>query len=110
MKVLICGLGSIGARHARNLKALGVQDLILYRTGRSTLPDTDDLSDIPVFNNLDAALELEPDAAVISNPTNLHVETAIRAASAGCHLFVEKPLSNDLEGIDELERIICEKN
>lgn len=31
MKFLICGLGSIGRRHLRNLRALGQSDILLYR-------------------------------------------------------------------------------
>ena len=30
-KILICGLGSIGQRHALNLIKLGYKNLILYR-------------------------------------------------------------------------------
>ena len=31
MKFLICGVGSIGERHIRNLLSLGYDDIILYR-------------------------------------------------------------------------------
>ena len=39
MRFLIVGLGSIGRLHLRNLRALGEQDILLYRTHRATLPD-----------------------------------------------------------------------
>ena len=38
MKFLIAGYGSIGRRHLRNLRALGEEDILLYRSRRSTLP------------------------------------------------------------------------
>lgn len=101
MKVLIAGLGSIGRRHFRNLLALGERDILLYRTHRSTLPD-DDLAGFPVETDLAAALASRPDAVIVSNPTALHLDVAIPAARAGCHLFLEKPLSHSLERIDEL--------
>jgi len=39
MKFMIAGLGSIGRRHLGNLKALGEEDILLYRSGQSTLQD-----------------------------------------------------------------------
>ena len=45
MKFMIAGLGSIGRRHLRNLIALGEKDILLYRSGKSTLPD-DELKDM----------------------------------------------------------------
>lgn len=101
MKILIAGLGSIGRRHLRNLLALGEKDILLYRTRRSTLPD-DELGDFPVVTNLEEALNRQPEAAIIANPTALHLETAIPAARAGCHLLVEKPVSHSTEGIPAL--------
>lgn len=105
MKFLIAGLGSIGRRHLRNLLALGEKDIILYRTHRGTLPDTE-LADFQVETNLAAALSHQPDAVIVSNPTALHLDVAIPAAEAGCHLFLEKPISHSLERIDELTRAV----
>ena len=101
MRFLIAGLGSIGRRHLRNLLALGERDIILYRTHRSSLSD-DELSAFPVETDLQAALARRPDAVIISNPTSLHLQVAIPAAQAGCHLLLEKPISHSLEGVDEL--------
>ena len=102
MRFIICGLGSIGRRHLRNLMALGQHDVVLYRTGKSTLPD-DELSGLPIEYDLASALDRwRPDAAVVTNPTSLHLEVAIPAAEAGCHLLIEKPVSHSLEGIDHL--------
>ncbi len=101
MKFLIAGLGSIGRRHMHNLLALGQREIILYRTHRSTLPD-DDLISYPTETSLDKAISYKPDAVIISNPTSLHLEVAIPAALAGCHLLLEKPISHSMEGVDEL--------
>lgn len=102
MKFLICGLGSIGRRHLRNLIALGEGDILLYRTNRSTLPD-EELASFPVETDLKSALGHKPDAVIVSNPTALHLEVAIPAAEAGCRLLIEKPVSHSMEGIDELK-------
>jgi predicted dehydrogenase len=102
MKIMIVGLGSIGRRHFRNLLALGERDLLLYRTRLSTLPD-DELSGFQVETDLQTALAQKPAAVIISNPTALHLEVAIPAAQAGCHLMLEKPISHTSERIEELE-------
>ena len=106
MTILICGLGSIGRRHLRNLQALGRDDVVLLRTGKSTLPE-DDLEGLPVETELDQALvRWRPEAVVVSNPTALHLEVAIPSAEAGCHLLIEKPVSHTMEGIKDLSEAL----
>lgn len=105
MKLLIAGLGSVGRRHFRNLIALGETDILLYRTHHSTLPD-EELAGFPVLTDLDTALSHHPQAVIVANPTSLHLEVAIPAAQAGCHLLLEKPISNSMEGISELSRAV----
>lgn len=101
MKIMIAGLGSIGRRHLRNLVELGEQDILLYRTHRSTLPESD-LAGYPVEADLKSALALHPDAVVVANPTALHLDVAIPAAEAGCAVLLEKPISHSLERVDAL--------
>ena len=103
MKFLIAGLGSIGRRHLNMLRELGQDDIVLYRTHQSTLDD-EELAGIPVETDLQAALALKPDAVIVANPTSLHMDVAIPAAKAGCHILLEKPISDDLARVDELRR------
>ena len=105
MKFLIAGLGSIGRRHLHNLVELGEKDVLLYRTHQATLSDTD-LAAYPVITDLEKALEQKPDSAIISNPTALHLKVAIPCAEAGCALFLEKPLSIDCIGLEDLHEIL----
>lgn len=105
MKFLIAGLGSIGRRHVKNLLALGQQDILLYRTFQSTLSD-EEFAEFPVVKNLKEALAYHPDAVIIANPTAAHLDVAIPAAEAGCHLFLEKPVSHSMERISELQAAI----
>ncbi len=106
MRFLIAGLGSIGRRHLRNLLALGEHDIVLYRTHHSTLPD-DDLTAFPTETDLPTALRrYRPDAVIVANPTALHLDVAIPAAEAGCHLLLEKPIAHDLRGVDALRRAV----
>ena len=50
----------------------------------------------------DALGHEEPTFAVIANPTNLHVPAAFACLEAGCHLLIEKPVSQSLDGLDVL--------
>lgn len=113
------GMGGVGQRHARNLRALLGHNVELsaYRTRRAAPvindrmriePGIDIASQYGVkeFDDLGMAFRDRPDAVVISNPTSLHIATALAAAAEGCHIFLEKPISHDLEGVDELLDVV----
>lgn len=111
MRFLICGLGSIGLRHLRNLKALGYTDIIIYSSGKSVMPGVkEEVEGFGVYDSLVVALKQKPDICMITNPTSLHVSVAMMAADAGCHLYIEKPLSNTLEQLDQLQEIVSNKS
>jgi predicted dehydrogenase len=104
MKFLIAGLGSIGRRHFRNLIALGEKDIVLLRTRKGTLPD-DELAGYVVETDLQEALQKHrPDAVIVANPTSMHLDAAIPAAEAGCHILLEKPVSHAPERLDILQK------
>ena len=107
--ILIAGFGSIGRRHVQNLRALGHKKFVLYRTGKSTLPD-EEIAGIPTESDLDKALAHKPIATIIANPTAMHLPIAIAAAKAGSHLFLEKPISHTLDGVIDLQRLVKKKN
>lgn len=116
-KILVVGLGSIGKRHTENLEALGIpcDSIFIARTRKGTPSFGDEILNKhgnrhPIFTDLKEALAQKPDIVFITNPTALHVPTALEALKSGCHVFVEKPLSHSNEGTDELLRIAKEKN
>ena len=121
MKALFCGLGSIGQRHLRNLRELIGDELevIAWRqTGHQRVIRDCRIEQAKSLReayrmtscvDLDAALAMSPDIAFITNPSAFHVSTAIKAAEAGCDLFIEKPLSHNLRGVSRLQAI-CVKN
>jgi predicted dehydrogenase len=119
MRVLVVGLGAIGQRHVRNLRALlgDRVELLAMRTRGLTHVLTDTLTlkaseglceeyGIRAFGSLDDALSQKPDVAFVCNPTSLHIGTAVAIARAGCHLFVEKPLAHEYAGVEELIEIV----
>ena len=103
-KFLIAGLGSIGRRHFRNLITLGEKDIVLLRTRKATLSD-DELAGYPVETDIRAAIDKhKPNAVIVANPTALHLDIAIPAAEAGCHILIEKPVSDSLDRLDTLKQ------
>ncbi len=104
MKVLVIGLGSIGARHFKNLQALGVKKLAGYDPNHAKLAALGAAG----ISSLSSRALKEFDVAVIANPTAEHVKTAQLCARAGLHLFIEKPLSHTLAGTKKLS-LLCKK-
>jgi predicted dehydrogenase len=123
MKVLVVGLGAIGQRHVRNLRALLGDELELLALRTRGLPhvlndaleveSADGLCEkyeIRVVRSLTEAIAWRPTAAFVCNPTSLHIETALALARAGCHLFVEKPLSHAYAHVEELIEIVQQQH
>ena len=104
MKILIVGFGSIGKRHFNNLVELGYTDFIVLTSQDLTPLNANPIS-LKTEKELSAALGHGPDVAFICNPTSLHMAAAIEAAKAGCPVFLEKPISHNLDGIQELEAL-----
>lgn len=118
-RVLFVGLGGIGQRHLRNVRALlgdrVAVDAYRVRREQAVLDDQlrvvqgvtlEERYGVQVFSELDLALEQGPDVVFITNPSSLHVPVARRAAEANAHLFIEKPLSHSLEGVEELAEVV----
>lgn len=123
MRILIAGLGAIGQRHARNVRALRGDsvELFAFRSRRLRHVVTDTLAKdvtrdveeelgLKAFENLDDALRVKPDAVFICTPSSRHLDVAQRAADAGCHLFIEKPVSNTMEGVERLRATVAARD
>jgi predicted dehydrogenase len=115
MKVLVVGLGGIGQRHTRNLRALLGNDveIMAYRVrrqlhvvtpsmGADAGRNVEDEYTIRTFLDLEEALAQKPNVAFICNPSSLHVPVTLACVRANCDVFVEKPLSDSTRGIEEL--------
>ncbi|NQU17114.1 MAG: Gfo/Idh/MocA family oxidoreductase [Candidatus Saganbacteria bacterium] len=106
MKVIIFGLGSIGIRHAKILKSIPDVQLFAFRSKKGMPVNTLGIEEIFSWEEVE---KIKGNVALIANPTFLHVETALKCAKLGMHLFIEKPLSNNCEGVFELKSF-CRKN
>ncbi|MEO7036076.1 MAG: Gfo/Idh/MocA family oxidoreductase [Polyangiaceae bacterium] len=119
-RCLFIGLGGVGQRHLRNLRALlgDSVEVCAYRVRRErhTLDDTlhvipgvdvEEEYGVQVCSELEQAFATKPDVVFITNPSSLHVPIALHAARLGCHLFIEKPLSHSMAEVNELVAL-CE--
>lgn len=107
-RALVVGCGSIGRRHLRNLQSLGLSVLAFDpQPARAAAAAAE--SGAKTVASLSAGLKLKPDLAVIATPSSLHLGPALAAAKAGAALFIEKPVSHTLEGLEALESVVEKK-
>lgn len=99
-RVLVAGLGSIGRRHLRLLRAALPESDI--RVLRHSSCDEEIEHANGCFSRLEEACAFEPGLAVIASPAPFHIATATALAETGAHLLVEKPVSDTCVGVPEL--------
>ena len=108
--ILVIGAGSIGERHIRCFLKTGRARVSVCEIDRALLDRMENGYDLSqACEDLGDALLSNPRAVVIAAPAHLHIPMAIRAAEAGCHLLIEKPLSTDISGVEDLKRRVIEQ-
>jgi predicted dehydrogenase len=109
MNVLVVGYGSIGRRHVLNLTKLDcIDEIVVYTKIKNDFDKSYGkritFIDASILTLGDACKHPKIDFAIIANQTYKHIDTAINLAENGFDLFIEKPLSHNLEKIDILEK------
>lgn len=66
-------------------------------------------SQVRFVTSLEDALDPLPDAALITCPASEHISIAMSLAEKGIHIFIEKPLSHNLDNIDKLIAMVRRK-
>ncbi|OOY11997.1 hypothetical protein BMG00_13070 [Thioclava marina] len=89
--MLVAGLGSIGRRHLRLVRARlpEAQIMVLRHSGCSESVVGADFC----TTELEEALDFAPQVAVIATPAPYHAAPAIALVRAGTHILVEKPMA-----------------
>ncbi|MFZ0183287.1 MAG: Gfo/Idh/MocA family oxidoreductase [Nitrosotalea sp.] len=108
MKVLVVGYGSIGQRHIENISYLKNVEILVQTKRKYDKILKNKCSKI--LHSLSAAINEKPDVAIISNVTSQHMETAIKLAQSKVDIFLEKPISNSLSGMNTLLNLIKKNN
>jgi predicted dehydrogenase len=112
VKVLIVGLGNMGASHASAYhRNPGFKIVGLMSRAIKSREIPDELRGYPLFEDFDEALRTSgPDAVSINSWPNSHAEYAIKAINAGAHVFIEKPLATNIEDAEKVVALAKAKN
>ncbi len=94
MKILVVGAGSIGQRHIKNLKILGVEHIGVV----------DPVLGLPSYS-LKEALKEKWDAVFVCSPSSTHLKIVLEVAKTKIPMFIEKPVSHSLAGLNQLQKI-----
>jgi len=96
-RVLVVGLGSIGACHLQiNRNIMPEAEICALRHQYSR--DLINLS-VRVLDTIEEARKFSPQLAIIANPAPFHLQISDVLIKERCHVLVEKPLSIDSAGI-----------
>ncbi len=101
LRILVVGCGNMGGSHAWAYHTLhGFEICGLVSTGKSKETLNHKLGGgYKLFNDFEEALDnTNPDAVCISTYPDTHENFAIRALEKGCHVFIEKPIADSVEG------------
>jgi UDP-N-acetyl-2-amino-2-deoxyglucuronate dehydrogenase len=108
LRFVLVGCGRIAKRHAELLGKAQIAG-----AGLAAVCDVDPARaaafgaqyGVPHFTDMDRMFaEVEADAASILTPSGMHADHAIRAAKAGLHVVVEKPMALRLADADAMIR------
>ena len=109
-KVLLVGCGSIGKRHAQCLREIGVEKFVFFDTDPARSQELAALYGGETVDSYEAGLQTDADCVYILSPTKLHVQQATQAVNAGKHVFMEKPLSDKMDGVYALRELAEQKD
>ena len=110
VRVLVVGCGNMGSSHAMAYNLLdGFEICGIVSRGRSKEVLNQKLGGgYALFDDFDTALnKTQPDAVAISTYPDTHESMAIKSFAKGCHVFIEKPLADSVEGA---ERVVAAAN
>ncbi len=103
LKVLVIGSGSIGRRHMRNLRSLGIGELAACDPDPERLaPMVTELNVLPSAASAQAIEAFRPDAVLICTPPSFHLDQAEARLHGGRRtqsVYREAPSRNSMEGV-----------
>ena len=105
---IICGVGSIGTRHLKNIiKAFPDKKIGLLRREKIKL---EEYPNIEIFTDFNDCIERNPKALIICTPSSYHMDIAVLAAKFNINTFIEKPLSIELDSkVNTFVNLVKEK-
>ena len=105
IRVLVLGCGNMGASHAMAYHTNpGFEIVGLVSRGKSKeILNARMGNKYALFSDMDEAMKAtKPDAVCISTYPDTHEKYAVQAFEAGCHVFIEKPVADSVEGAERV--------
>lgn len=105
LRVLVVGCGNMGTSHAMAYHTMeGFEICGLVSKGKSKEILNAKLENrYTLYSNMEEAMKsTRPDAVCISTYPDTHEEFALQAIKNGCHVFIEKPLADSVEGAERV--------
>ena len=97
IRIGVIGVGHLGNFHVKRLKEIsGISISGIYDNNPIRADEISNQYDVKSFSSLQALLEIS-DAVSIVAPTPYHFEIANLALDKDCHLFIEKPITDNIE-------------
>ena len=97
IQIGVIGVGHLGNFHVKRLKEIsGISISGIYDNNPIRADEISNQYDVKLFSSLQALLEIS-DAVSIVAPTPYHFEIANLALDKDCHLFIEKPITDNIE-------------
>lgn len=108
IKIGIIGLGRLGSQHLERLLEIKYFTVVgCFDTDANLMKQICNDFDVATFDNV-ADLMDKCDAIDIVTPASFHYYYAEKAIKKGKHVFVEKPISNDLEEAKIMAELVRE--
>ena len=105
LRIGVIGVGHLGYFHLKQLFAINKIEISgIYDTDKKRANEIGQSYDVQVFSSLKDLL-IVSDAVSIVTPTPSHYEIAHLALHYGCHIFIEKPITNNML---EAEKLLLE--
>lgn len=101
MKFLVVGLGSMGKRRIRNLKKLGINEIIAFDLRKDRCEEVKTKYNVDTFLEFNESIKESPNVMIISTPPDLHMKYANLAIENNMHFFTEASVVKD-----EMEEVI----
>ncbi len=111
--VLVVGVGNMGKAHAKAYYKIDEFNLVglVARSPEKRNLLSKELGNVPQFDNFDKALkETKPDIVSINSYTETHKDFAIKSLNSGAHIFIEKPLAENIKDAEEIISLAKKKN
>ena len=111
IKTGIIGCGKGAHLHAQALKSLPESDFTaVYSRNLTTAKAFEKKYNVPAFASIEEMAQVGGvEMVVVCTPHPAHADVTIRAAKAGMHVLVEKPLASSLQDCDAMIRTAKEK-